>query len=84
MKTYTNNYQSIQDYQDMYEKKYNDPHKDNAQDFCVSLAISCIALVAVLMSIVLAGPSIHSSEPSSSGIGVSQTPQPGDDGFKKK
>lgn len=82
MKTYTNNYQSIQDYQDMYEKAYNEPHKeDNARDFCVSLAISCIALVAVLMSIVLAGPSIHSSESSSSGVGVSQTPQPGDDDF---
>lgn len=79
MSTYIDSYQSIKDYQDMYYRKNRTPQENNAQDFAVSLALSCIILVVVLMAVIFAGPTRHNDHNTDSqDVGVSQTPQPDD------
>lgn len=79
MNIYTDNYQSIKDYQDMYHRENRTPQENNAQDFAVSLVLSCAILVIVLMSVIFAGPTRHSEHNTDShDVGVSQTPQPDD------
>lgn len=79
MSTYTDSSQSIKDYQYMYYRENRTLQENNAQDFLVSLAISCIVLVVVLMSVIFAGPTRHSDHNTySRDVGVSQTPQPDD------
>lgn len=79
MSTYIDSSQSIKDYQDMYYRENRTPQENNTQDFLVSLALSCIILVAVLMTVIFAGPIRHSDHNTDSqDVGVSQTPQPDD------
>lgn len=79
MSTYIDSYQSIKDYQDMYYRKNRTPQENNAQDFAVSLSLSCIILVVVLMAVIFAGSTRHSdNNTDSQDVGVSQTPQPDD------
>lgn len=79
MNIYTDNYQSIKDYQDMYHRENRTPQENNTQDLLVSLAVSCIVLVVVLMSVIFAGPTRHSEHNTDShDVDVSQTPQPDD------
>lgn len=79
MSTYIDSYQSIKDYRDMYYRKNRTPQENNAQDFAVSLALSCIILVVVLMAVIFAGSTRHSdNNTDSQDVGVSQTPQPDD------
>lgn len=79
MSTYTDSYQSIKDYQDMYYREKRTSQENNTQDFLVSLALSCIILVVVLMSVILAGSTRHSDHNTNPhDVGVSQTPQPDD------
>lgn len=79
MSTYTDSSQSIRDYQDMYYRENRTPQENNAQDFAVSLVLSCAILVIVLMAVIFAGPTRHSDHNTDSrDVGVSQTPQPDD------
>lgn len=79
MSTYIDSSQSIKDYQDMYYRENRTPQENNAQDFAVSLALSCIILVVVLMAVIFAGSTRHSdNNTDSQDVGVSQTPQPDD------
>ena len=79
MSTYTDSSQSIKDYQYMYYRENRTLQENNAQDFLVSLAISCIVLVVVLMSVIFAGPTRHSDNNTNPhDVGVSQIPQPDD------
>ena len=76
MSTYIDSSQSIKDYQDMYYRENRTPQENNAQDFAVSLALSCIILVVVLMAVIFSGSTRHSDHNTDShDVGVSQTPQ---------
>lgn len=76
MHQYSTDYQSIRDYQDLYYRKSHPDKDDEEKDFYLSLTIVCIALVAVLCTLVLVpGSGDIQDGNKAQDIGVSQTPE---------